>query len=203
MNELQNIKLPGFLITDWYKGHLIISDETTVKSSPQPVENTVKVSEPTIENTVNVAAPPLENKQVKVEAINEPVWFTGENKKNITILINQNGTEVISEEWKIFLNSVIAACKLTLNDVVIVNTFRKAITYNQLKEKFNSQFLLVFDIAPSLLGIPAAIPNYDIRVDNNCAIVFSDSIAQMLPITPDAKQIKMKLWVSLKKLFNV
>ena len=203
MNELQNIKLPDFLITDWYKSHLIISDETTEKSTHVPVGTTVKVSEPTVENTVKVSAPPLENKKVIAEVISEPEWFTGENKKNITIVINQNGTEVISDEWKVFLNSVITACKLTLNDVVIVNTFRKAITYNQLKAQFNSQYLLVFDIAPSLLGIPAVIPSYEIRVDNNCAIVFADSIAQMLPNTPEAKQIKMKLWVSLKKLFNV
>ena len=203
MNELQNIKLPDFLITNWYKSHLISSDESTVKSNALPVVNTLKAKEPSAENVVVVNVPPLENKLVEVESINEPVWFTGEYKKNITIIIHQNSAEVISDEWKVFLNSVITACKLTLNDVVIVNNFKKAITYNQIKVKFNSQFLLVFDIAPGLLGIPSSISNYEIRVDNNCTIVFADSIAQMLPNTTEAKQIKMKLWVSLKKLFNV
>ena len=181
MNELQNIKLPDFLITDWYKSHLIISEENKVVVRPAIPENKKEIPAP----------------------INEPIWFVGYNKKNITIVIDQNVEVVISDDWKAFLNSVITACKLTLNDVVVVNLHMKKISYTDIKTKFNSQFLLLFDISPGMLGIPAVIPHYEIRVDNNCSIIFSDSISQMLPNTPEAKQIKMKLWVSLKKMFNV
>jgi len=181
MNELQNIQLPGFLITDWYKSHLILSEEKTEQ--------------------VNV--PATEPKKIIEEVLKEPVWFLGENKKNITIVINQSSQNVIEESWKIFLTNVLKACNFSLDDTVIVNLNVKAITYNELKTQFKSKYLLVFDTEPSLLGIPAAIPDYEIRVDDNCAIVFSESIHKMLPDTAEAKQIKMKLWTSLKKIFNV
>ncbi len=194
MNDLQNIKLPNFLITDWYKSHLIETEVPTI-AKPNIVNSTTTapielVTEPT--PTFVTVQQPIEEE-----------WFTGKNLKNISIVISQDDSSVISKEWATFLSSVLAACKFSLEDVVIVNIQKKAINYSHIVQQFNSKYLLAFDVAPSLLGIPASIPTYDIRVDNNCAIIFSDSISQMLGNTVEAKQVKMKLWVSLKKLFNV
>ena len=197
MNELQNIKLPDFLITDWYKSHLI---ETEVPTVAKPVVSNNTPIVPVVPAVTVQATIPA------VTAVHEPVevaWYTGENKKHVTIIINLDSTTVISTEWSTFLTSVLSACKLTLNDVVIVNTHKKTINYSQIITQFKSQYLIVFDVAPSLIGIPAAIPNYDIRVNDNCSFVFSESIALMLNNTADAKQVKMRLWTSLKKLFNV
>ena len=197
MNELQNIKLPDFLITDWYKSHLI---ETEVPTVAKPVVSNNTPIVPVVPAVTVQATIPA------VTALHEPVevaWYTGENKKHVTIIINQDSTTVISTEWSTFLTSVLSACKLTLNDVVIVNTHKKTINYSQIITQFKSQYLIVFDVAPSLIGIPAAIPNYDIRVNDNCSFVFSESISLMLNNTADAKQVKMRLWTSLKKLFNV
>ncbi len=194
MDELQNIKLPDFLITDWYKSHLIETEVPTI-------------AKPMVGNTAPVApampAPAPLPVAVAVPQPAEVEWFTGDNKKNITIVINQHSAAVISAEWSTFLTNVLSACKLTLNDVVIVNTHKKTINYTQIIAQFKSQYLLVFDVAPSLIGIPAAIPNYEIRVNDNCSFVFSESIALMLDNTADAKQVKMRLWNSLKKLFNI
>ena len=186
MDELQNIKLPDFLITDWYKSHLIETEVPTVAKAVVP--NTAP-AEPVVPAPVPQPA--------------EVEWFRGDNKKNITIIINQHSAAVISADWSTFLTNVLSACKLTLNDVVIVNTHKKTINYTQIIAQFKSQYLLVFDVAPSLIGIPAAIPNYEIRVNDNCSFVFSESIAKMLDNTADAKQVKMRLWNSLKKLFNI
>jgi hypothetical protein len=197
MNELQNIKLPDFLITDWYKSHLI---ETEVPTIAKPVVNNNTPIVPVVPAVTVQATIP------SVTAVHEPVevaWYTGDNKKHVTIIINQDNRAVISTEWSTFLTSVLSACKLTLNDVVIVNTHKKTINYSQIITQFKSQYLIVFDVAPSLIGIPAAIPNYDIRVNDNCSFVFSESIALMLNNTADAKQVKMRLWTSLKKFFNV
>ena len=197
MNELQNIKLPDFLITDWYKSHLI---ETEVPTVAKPVVSNNTPIVPVVPAVTVQATIPA------VTALHEPVevaWYTGENKKHVTIIINQDSTTVISTEWSTFLTSVLSACKLTLNDVVIVNTHKKTINYSQIITQFKSQYLIVFDVAPSLIGIPAAIPSYDIRVNDNCSFVFSESISLMLNNTADAKQVKMRLWTSLKKLFNV
>ncbi len=185
MNELQNIKLPDFLLTEWYKDHLIESSEQTGTF-----------------NKMKSTIPPIE-KTTEVVVTKEPIWHLGDNKKNITIVINQNTELVISEDWKTFLQNVLNACKLSLADVVIVNTCIKKISYQEFTTQFASKYLIVFDVAPSLLQIPAAIPNYDVRVDNNCSIVFSESIGLMLANTDDSKQVKMKLWVSLKKLFGL
>ena len=194
MNDLQNIKLPDFLVTDWYKSHLI---ETEVPTIAKP--NNINITPVAPQEDVKEPSPAFVTVQKPVEV----EWFIGKNLKNISIIISQNDSLVISKEWSTFLSSVLAACKFSLDDVVIINIQKKTINYTQIVQKFNSKYLLAFDVEPSLLGIPASIPTYDIRVDNNCAIIFSDSIAQMLGNTADAKQVKMKLWICLKKLFNV
>jgi len=179
MNDLQNIKLPGFLVTDWYKNHLILSEQER-KEVLQPV-----------------VVPKVEVKEI------EKPWCQGENKGNITIVVSQEIEGVIISDWLTFLGNVLKACKHSIQDVVVVNIANHPISYQQIREQFKSKTLLVFDVAPSLIGIPAVVPEYEIRVDNNCAIMFSESIDKMLPDTPEAKQIKMKLWTSLKKIFNV
>ena len=179
MNDLQNIKLPGFLVTDWYKNHLILSEQEKK------------------EVVQSVIAP-----KAAVKEEGKP-WYQGENKGNITIVVSQQKDGIISSDWLTFLGNVLTACKLSIQDVVVVNIAIKSISYQQIREQFKSKTLLVFDVAPSLIGIPAVVPEYEIRVDNNCAIMFSESIDIMLPNTTEAKQTKMKLWTSLKKIFNV
>jgi len=194
MDELQNIKLPNFLITDWYKSHLIEMEVSTVT-------NTVFLNAAPAIPIVPTHSPAPE--ALAVPQPTEVEWFTGDNKKNITIVINQQSFAVISAEWSTFLSNVLSACKLTLFDVVIVNIHKKTINHSQIIAQFKSQYMLVFDVAPSLIGIPATIPNYEIRVNDNCSFVFYESIALMLDNKSDTKQVKMRLWNSLKKLFNI
>ena len=166
--------LPHFLIADLYKNVLI---ETQVAET-------------------------VTTKQI--EAI-QPIAlkFLGENRKQVSIIVIDNNAVYIDDEKLNLLTKLLAACKLTLADVAIVNLHNKNITYNQIKQELNPQFLLLMGVDIKQFALPIIFPEYKIQYYNNCQILIAKDLQQFIGETQDVKMEKSKLWLCLKTLFGV
>ncbi|MBS1641398.1 MAG: hypothetical protein JST94_09925 [Bacteroidetes bacterium] len=176
-NELANITLPNTTIVNLYSKHLVILDDANT--------NTKKVIEPTIENKTN------------------ELFFLGDNKKNIAICINDETATHLRNEWLQLLTNILAACKLNIGDVAIINLNKQSATFLQLKEKINPAYCILFGVKTNMLDLSFIIPDYKIQQHNACSFVIAPSLSLMEGNTQEAKLEKSKLWLSLKQMFNL
>jgi hypothetical protein len=175
MND-DKIRLPGFLIADLFKNSLVIMDDEagTEKKTPK-----------------------TERQSIGRE------WFLGSNLQKITILVSAKEAVYLAEDSLQFLSSILGACKLNLGDVAIVNQHTNDVDYSLLKEKLSPAFLLLFGVTAQQVKLPFTIPDYQVQKYDNCQILLSPPLTTMLGNTQEAKLEKSKLWLCLKKMFNV
>ena len=102
-----------------------------------------------------------------------------------------------------FLTAILAACKLNIGDVAIVNTVHQPVQYTQIKTALNPSTIILFDISAAAIALPFEVPQYQVQQYDNCTLLFSAPLQSMLEKTDAAKLEKGKLWNALKKTFNI
>ncbi len=130
-------------------------------------------------------------------------WFLGENKKQVVIVVKDDEAVYLRDEWLNFLSSILSACKLNLGDTSIVNFNKTSCDYEALSEKLSPKFLLLFDVTAKEIQLPFTVPFYQVQQYNNCSFLMAPALENMLGTAQEAKLEKSKLWLSLKKMFNV
>lgn len=133
----------------------------------------------------------------------KPINYLGNNQKKITILLKDSSAVHLADESLQFLTAILAACKLNMGDVAIVNTANQAVTYTQIKIELQPTTFLLFDINAASIALPFEVPQYQVQQYDNCALLFSAPLHSMLVKTEAAKLEKGKLWNALKKTFNI
>jgi hypothetical protein len=178
--DLNNINLPSSVIADLYASSLIDTGEIAAKA-PQPV---VSVEQPVI------AAQQPATKGLK---------FLGDNKKNILVVVNSDQAVHLPDEELELLTNMLSACKLSLADVAIVNIHQQPVSYKELLAALKGRSALLFDIEPSAFGLPMSFPHFQIQPFASCSFLYSPSLKEL----GDDRVLKSKLWVSLRRLFNI
>lgn len=176
MPEQQPIQLPDFLITTLYKDSLVIID------GEQKSGETV---------------------QVQTQTAPERQWYLGSNLQKITMVVNQKDAVYLHDEALQFLSSILGACKLNLGDVAIVNYNNEPITYAFLKQHTMPQNLVLFGVTAQQVQLSFTVPNYQVQKYDNCNFLLAAPLESMLGNGQEAKLEKSKLWLSLKKMFNI
>lgn len=174
--SFQEIKLPHFVVSELYSNVLIESDEKMNLQKP------VTVISP--DNDANIK-------------------ILGENKKNISILVNDSEAVYLSDDKLDLITKLLTACKLTLADVAIINTHHKQITYNQVESQLNPQYILLFGINATQFKLPIIFPEYRVQQYDNRKMLIAADLSQMLGNTEQVKIEKSKLWLSLRQMFGV
>ena len=132
------------------------------------------------------------------------ISFLGDNKKNISIFLNDEDAVFINDERLYFLSNILQACRLTVADVAIVNIKNQSfINQQNIVQQLNPKFILLFDVSLDGIGFAGIAPLYQLQKINNCTVVHAASLNTMLPNTQDAKIEKSKLWIALKTMFNI
>lgn len=175
MNQ-PNLKLPDFVLSELYKTELVVIGESTIESNLPQKKQLEKPTKPE---------------------------FLGDNRKNICILVNEEQAVYLNDNSLQFLSAILAACKLNLGDVAIVNFNNNTIDFAALKSWVKPKFLMVFDISAASLQLPFDLPNYQVQSYDQCAMVFAPSLNIMTNDSREAKLEKSKLWLSLKNMFNL
>lgn len=175
MNEVKS-QLPDFLIAELYKNSLVITD------------NEVRVEE-----KIPKPAKPITERQ----------WFLGSNLRKITLLVSEKDAVYLPDESLQFLSNILGACKLNLGDVAIVNHYHDPAEYSFLKENLAPAYLLLFGVTAQELQLPFTIPHYQVQKYDGMQVLLAPALHTMLGNTQEAKLEKSKLWLCLKKMFNV
>jgi hypothetical protein len=178
MNE-QNVKLPDFLITDLYKNSLVELDNKATGSS----NKTKKES---------VLSKTLDN--IKV---------LGKNNKKVIVVINNPDAAFLADEDLAFLANILKACGLNLSDIGIVNFAHQETKYLTLKEQLEASKILLFGVMASAIQLPFTVPHFQVQNFDNCTILQSPPLGEMNEPTENSKELKKKLWLSLKRMFDV
>ena len=128
------------------------------------------------------------------------ITFTGGNRKQIVIIVRYENTDTLPGEDQVFLSEMLSACKLSNDDVAIVNIHNhQQFTYKELNSKLNPRVVLLFDTEPTALGLPISFPFFQLQVFGNQTYLSSPSLQEL----KKDKILKSKIWVSLRRLFNV
>ena len=171
---------------------------------PEPAEN---IDLAVADETENVVVESHENKvliteKLPIVVLSEPIIvkpaykYIGENLKSILILVNELETDILKKEDLLALNKMLAARKLEQKDVAILNIHKNThLTFQELKDFFGFNKLLLFGINPTDLGISGIVAN-QICTFQNTQVLGTWHIKQM---QLDEKK-KLTFWTEMKKL---
>ncbi len=173
--SFKDIQLPDILLADLYKADVVV-----LSGEAQP------------------------QKQEKPKLVKQPgKVFLGENKKNVSILIKDENNTYIDDESLAFLSKMLEACKLSMADVAIVNTAKNATTAEELKDTHRPVNCLLFGITTQEIELPFTIPHYQVQAYNKCSYLTAPPLTSYLQNDAATVEQKKKLWMSLKKMFNI
>lgn len=126
--------------------------------------------------------------------------FLGSNNKAITILVNEPGVPFLSDQPFNFLAGILAACKLSMADVALLNMQNLSNkNYQFIETNTRPANMLLFNVACSEIGLPLQFPNFQIQKYNNISYL----AAPDLDIIASDKAVKSQLWGCLKSLFQL
>ena len=122
----------------------------------------------------------------------------GGNAKQILIVVQHESETVLPDAELTFLSSILTACKLTLNDVVVLNwNGMNKEQYKEVLHQFESRFVLLFGVAPLQFGLPMDFPPFQIQPFGSHQYLYAPPLSKI----QEHKGIKAELWQALKKLF--
>lgn len=215
---MQNI-LPDFILADLYPNSLVLVEghpapqqaavaETTpgaTKASTAAAETaqtpTPEAAAPTAPAAPAAVAPAEATPTVK--AAKPQQWFLGNNGKKITILVSEPDAVYLNEDHLNFLTKILGACQLNIGDVAIVNTLQQPITFNEIKKELDPEVCILFGVEPENIQLPFTVPYYQVQQFGPTRFLLAPAFTSFNEQAADAKLEKTKLWVSLKKIFNL
>jgi hypothetical protein len=125
--------------------------------------------------------------------------FLGGNSKNILILVQDLENVHIGESDLILLTKMLNACKLTIEDVSILNMAKFQLNLSEIVEKLSPKMVLLFGVSPTEIDMPIMFPEYHVQNYNNMQFLLSAK----LNIIANDTVLKTNLWNSLKKMFEI
>lgn len=155
-----------------------------------------------LENVPDSSEKPTLNKEISQldESNEKKIRILGNNSRNILIILQYPDLPFLPDHDLQFLNNILGACKLSLNDVAILNiNNHPQISYKQLIPHFKAKVVILFGVTPISIGLPLNFPEFQIQAFDGTSYLLSPSLHGM----EDDKETKSRLWTSLKRLFNI
>jgi hypothetical protein len=137
--------------------------------------------------------------QVIQNQSNTSLAYLGNNNKQICIVVNEEDAVYLKEDELSFLLGILAACKLSMADIALVNYTKNKPTYTVLKEEIKATIVLLFGVAPGTIDLPLAFPFYQLQKYNNQQYLYAPHLKELM----SNKEEKTKLWNSLKIVFSL
>jgi hypothetical protein len=140
-----------------------------------------------VETSVSTAT---QKKQVK---------YLGNNQKNILVIVSHQSIPFLPDGELSFLTNVLAACKLSISDIGIVNNYN--LDQADLLDMINAEAknILLFGVEPLSIGLPINFPTFQLQQFNSRTYIHAPALSTI----ENDKTLKAKLWGSLKNLFGI
>ncbi|MFM1857745.1 MAG: hypothetical protein RLZ05_805 [Bacteroidota bacterium] len=169
--SLNQVKLPPELLAQLYHRVLVeLPGEPSIKNQPIEQSNTTKIKS------------------------------LGGHKKKICIVVAEQEAVFLKDEQLAYLTRILMACKLTLEDVALINIQEVAHpNYQHLQQQYPSTTCILFGLTPQNLQLPVDFPFFQLQKIEGCTYLFAPALDLLEPQKADRE----KLWQSLRKQFNV
>ncbi len=182
--DINHIQLSPAALAGLYKNHLVEAGG----SSPAEV------------SPVTVIQPPAVPVATAVASGMATVKALGNNEQKVLVLVNHTTVVFLPDEELKFLTGILAACKLSIADVSIVNLYHSPGTgYKDLLTQFNSTRMLLFGLEPEAISLPLSFPDFQLQAFNGCTYHWCPDLGKM----ENDRALKTRLWNNLKKLFTI
>lgn len=142
----------------------------------------------------------MNDKNVADIQANKELNFFGGNKQHIILLVNTPDIAFITDEQLTFLSGILNACKLTLEDVGLINiNSYPGIGYKKIVEIFSPRIVMMFGILPDTIQLPFVMPHFQTQSYNSRVYVAAPSLNEL----ENNKDLKRKLWNVLQQIFSL
>jgi DNA polymerase III psi subunit len=142
------------------------------------------------------------NSNEKKEAIagSEELNFFGGNKQHIILLVNNPDAVFVTDQQLTFLSGILTACKLTLEDVGLINIVATPIiSYKAISKSFKPRIVIMFGISPEAIELPFVMPLFQKQLYNNQVYLTAPSLSEL----ENNKDQKRNLWTVLQQIFSL
>ena len=136
---------------------------------------------------------------VEKEVQNSAPKYLGENRKKITVLVNYPNRPFLPDEALQFLTNILAACKLSLSDIALVNWAQQPLSHSHYKNDLGATRIIAFDLDALQLSLPMNFPKYQVQEYDKCIYL----CAPELESVQNDKGEKQQLWAALQKMFSL
>lgn len=128
--------------------------------------------------------------------------FLGPNTARVCLLVNLPGDRIVPEKQLTFLTRLLGACKLSMEDVVVLNYYLQPIGVKKLKQQLNPDRIILFGLSPSEIELPVNFPMFMPQTYDATTYLYAPSLTQLNQENEEGKLLKSKLWVCLRQVFQ-
>ena len=142
VDNINKIILPDTLVADLYESLLVETEHSgpAIKSEPESV---------------------AEPEPVQIKPANEITLTLGQNRKNILVIVKNEPAGLPGENDLAFLTGILQACKLELDDIVVISLQDYAsVGYKIILNQFNSKQVILFGASAADLDLPVLFPDF-------------------------------------------
>ncbi len=151
----------------------------------------------------NMLADLYKNSLVETSAVSvsekEQMKYLGNNQKNILVVVSHQTVPFLPDDELNFLTNILAACKLSIADIGIINNNHADQTGLQSMINSEAKNVLLFGVEPLAIGLPINFPAFQLQPFNNRTYLYAPVLSQI----ENDKALKSKLWSALKVLFGI
>jgi hypothetical protein len=143
----------------------------------------------------------IETQEHSAPSHKKNTWnYTGNNQKNILLLLNYPGETELSKKQHAFLEKMMNACSISYDDLALMNLNQNpGANYKNLHEYFKSKIVLLFNIEPSSFGLPISFPQFQVQSFATSTFLFIPAIEEL----EKDNILESKLWVCLRRIFGI
>lgn len=135
---------------------------------------------------------PKANSPEKIE-----IESLGKNQSHVLFIINDTNHKFLPDEEMELLTKLVSACKLSIEDIALVNFNSNKYTYQQFNDQFQPKKILIFGVNTAELELPFDIPHFQVQQFQQQFYLTAPSFTNFSQNT----DLKKELWSSLQKLF--
>lgn len=127
----------------------------------------------------------------------ETIAFLGGNRKKVLFLVNDPDNKFVGDGEMDMLTRLIAACKLTMDDIALANFASDPRPYAAYHAALQPVVSLVFGLTPAEWELPFTIPHFQVQSFNNQQFMIAPALSGFNGDTA----LKKQLWACLQKIF--
>jgi hypothetical protein len=145
----------------------------------------------------NEIAPLIEN----ITTATYTLPYLGANEKQIIILVSYENEVYLPDNDLEFLSSILGACQLNIADTAIINCSKIKLLPDAIKQ-LSPAYIISFGVDTQYLGKEFTATTYTITNFANWAFLYVEPLF-IYSENNEARELKRKLWDSLKTLFKL